>query len=93
MSVLVDTNIIQVRPEIPKDFATIKTNTKSDEDFRVYTEEGSNGRVIEHYRDMRSKQTVDFYRRMEQKYDFSNGNYRRLMTIDEAFEELEHYVV
>ena len=30
---------------------------------------------------------------MEKKYSFENGAYRRLMTMEEAFEELEHYVV
>jgi hypothetical protein len=42
---------------------------------------------------MRRFQTVDFYRKMEEKYSFENGKYRRLMTIEEAFAELEHYVV
>jgi hypothetical protein len=50
-------------------------------------------RVSDHYRDMRTNQTVDFYRRMEAKYSFANGAYRRLMTIEEAFAELDHYVV
>ena len=62
------------------------------EDFRKY-EEGTEQRVLDHYRDMRTYQTVDFYRRMEQKYSFQNGSYRKLMTIEEAFDELEHYVV
>lgn len=33
--------------------------------FRIY--DGSNLRVQEHYRDMRQYQTVQFYRRMEEK--------------------------
>lgn len=70
----------------------IKTNSKADEDFRVYSEETSLPRVVEHYKDMRRFQTVDFYKKMEKKYSFENGNYRRLMTIDEAFAELEHYI-
>lgn len=41
---------------------------------------------------MRRFQTVEFYKRMEKKYDFSDGKYRRLMTIEEAFEELENYI-
>ena len=86
--------VVETRPEVPKTFQGIKTsNTKADDEFRVYSEETSIPRVLEHYRDMRKFQTVDFYRRMEQKYDFENGNYRSLMSIDEAFEELEHYVV
>lgn len=44
-------------------------NTANDKDdkhqFRIY--DGSNLRVQEHYRDMRQYQTVEFYRRMEEK--------------------------
>jgi hypothetical protein len=86
--------IAEARPEVPKTFEDIKTSSaKADDKFRVYSEETSIPRVVEHYRDMRTFQTVDFYRRMEQKYDFEIGNYRRLMSIEEAFAELEHYVV
>lgn len=86
--------VAESRPEIPTTFKDIKnTNAKADDEFRVYSEEASVPRVVEHYRDMRRYQTVEFYRRMEQKYDFTNGNYRKLMSIDEAFAELEHYVV
>lgn len=67
---------------------------KSDtDDFRNYNDGETEARVLDHYRDMRTHQTVDFYRRMEAKYTFENGAYRRLMTIEEAFEELEQYVV
>lgn len=66
---------------------------KKDEDFRIYDENTSEQRVVDHYRDMRTFHTVDFYRRMEQKYSFENGNYRRFMTIEEAFDQLESYVV
>lgn len=73
---------------------SIKTNeNKKDEDFRIYDETTSNPRVVQHYKDMRMFQTVAFYRKMEAKYSFDNGTYRRLMTIEEAFDELEHYVV
>ena len=82
----------EVMPDIPVDFQNIKTNEKSDESFRVYTSTDSPSRVVEHYTDMRQFQTVDFYKKMEKKYDFSNGNYRRKMTILEAFSELENYV-
>jgi hypothetical protein len=81
------------RPSVPSGFETIKTSEKADEEFRVYSEETSPARVIQHYKDMRSFHTVAFYRKMEEKYTFENGKYRRLMTVDEAFEELEHYVV
>lgn len=77
---------------IPLSHNTIKTNDKADAQFRVYDTSDSPARVVEHYRDMRRFQTLDFYNRMEKKYDFSNGTYRRLMTIEEAFTELESYV-
>jgi len=77
---------------VSDDLKAIKTSEKEDNEFRVYSTEKSLYRVVEHYRDMRKFQTVEFYKRMEQKYDFSNGNHRRLMTIEEAFAELENYV-
>lgn len=80
------------RPEVPQTFDKIKTNEKADEDFRVYSSESTPKRVVDHYRDMRTYQTVAFYKKMEHKYDFSNGKYRRLMTIEEAFQELENYI-
>lgn len=70
----------------------IKTNEKADEEFRVYSTKDSPARVVNHYHDMRQFQTLEFYERMERKYDFSNGNYRSLMTIEEAFAALESYV-
>ncbi|CAB9525249.1 Inositol oxygenase [Seminavis robusta] len=82
----------QERPGVPSIFDNIKTNEKADEDFRIYNEDTSPARVVQHYKDMRRFHTVSFYRKMEDKYCFGNGNYRRLMTIEEAFDELEHYV-
>lgn len=81
------------RPDMPVNFDSIKTNKKKDEDFRVYNEKSTPPRVIQHYKDMRANQTVEFYRKMEEKYSFENGKYRKLMTIEEAFAELESYVV
>jgi len=79
---------------VSQDLSSIKTNEqKKDEDFRVYDAATSDPRVVQHYKDMRSFQTMDFYRRMEKKFTFENGHYRRLMTIEEAFQELEHYIV
>lgn len=79
-------------PEVPESFDIIKTGEKADDEFRNYNAEETPAHVVEHYRDMRMNQTVAFYEKMEKKYDFSNGNYRRLMTIEEAFAELEDYV-
>lgn len=79
-------------PTISGSYDSIKTNNKDDEEFRVYDVNDSPARVVEHYKDMRRFQTMEFYRKMEKKYDFSNGKYRRLMTIEEAFSELENYV-
>lgn len=67
--------------------------TKQSDEFRQMNEATSQTRVVEHYRDMRRFQTVDFYKKMGEKYSFDDGRYRRLMTIDEALAELEHYVV
>lgn len=80
------------KPDMYGDFSTIKTNAKDNEAYRIYDVLDSPARVVEHYRDMRINHTVDFYKKMEKKYDFSNGAYRRMMTIEEAFTELENYV-
>jgi inositol oxygenase len=85
-------NQVSVRPDVPDSFDQIKTNDKADDAFRNYSVDETPARVVEHYRDMRMNHTVDFYQKMEQKYSFENGAYRRLMTIEEAFTELEHYV-
>jgi inositol oxygenase len=82
-------------PDAPSNYMDIQTNadTKTLEDFRTYTQdEDTPARVVEHYRDMRQYQTVEFYQRMEKKYSFENGAYRKLMTIEEAFVELENYI-
>jgi hypothetical protein len=81
-------------PDVTALEKSIKTNDKKlDEEFRVYEEHTSEKRVVDHYRDMRKNHTVAFYRTMELKYSFEDGKYRRLMTVEEAFDELEHYVV
>jgi hypothetical protein len=79
--------------DFPAEFGTIKTNDKEDKDFRIYDDATTEPRVVQHYKDMRSFHTVAFYNKMEHKYSFENGAYRRLMTIEEAFDELEHYIV
>eukprot|EP00956_Cyclotella_meneghiniana_P012193 scaffold17296_cov66-Cyclotella_meneghiniana.AAC.6 len=79
----------------PSNYKEIQTNaaTKTLEDFRTYTQdEETPARVVEHYRDMRRYQTLEFYERMERKYSFADGTYRKLMTIEEAFAELENYI-
>lgn len=65
-------------PHVPTDFQFIQTNsnTKAQEEFRSYDDINTPPRVLEHYRDMRMHQTVEFYERMEQKYSFDNGKYR-----------------
>ena len=73
---------------------SIQTNAslKKEDEFRTYNNTDTSERVIQHYKDMRTHQTVEFYERMEQKFTFDNGAYRRLMTIEEAFMELESYI-
>ena len=41
---------------------------------------------------MRLNHTVEFAKKMALKYDFSNGNYRSIMTVKEAFDGLRTYV-
>jgi len=53
-------DIDAIKIELPSSYENIKTNEKSDEEFRVYRSEDTPQRVIDHYRDMRSNQTVDF---------------------------------
>lgn len=72
--------------------SSIKTADKDDEDFRTYDVEKTTERVVEHYRLMRSKQTVEFVERMEKKYTFEGGVGRKQMTIEEAFVDLENYI-
>jgi inositol oxygenase len=62
---------------------------KEIKDFRVY--DGSNQTVVEHYRDMRMNQTLEFSRRMQDKFTFANGG-RTKMTIKEGFEVLKTFV-
>ena len=86
--------IILVSPASTSPASLIQTNasTKNAEEFRTYNVTETAERVIQHYKDMRTYQTVDFYDRMAQKYSFDNGAYRRLMNIEEAFLELENYI-
>jgi len=71
---------------------TVFSDDKAADEFRTYDVSKSERRVVEHFRDMRTHQTVEFYRRMEAKYFFEDGKYCRLMTMEEAFQELENYV-
>mmetsp|Transcript_39209 Transcript_39209/g.68908 ORF Transcript_39209/g.68908 Transcript_39209/m.68908 type:complete len:343 (-) Transcript_39209:85-1113(-) len=83
-----------ITPHLPTDIQSIQTNskTKAQDEFRSYNATETPERVVQHYKDMRMYQTVEFYNRMEVKYSFENGNYRRLMTIEEAFVQLENYI-
>jgi len=74
--------------------AAIQTNasSKKEDEFRTYNVTETAARVVQHYKDMRTYQTVEFYEKMTKKYSFENGAYRKLMTMEEAFLELEHYI-
>lgn len=65
-------------PDTAADVASIQTNaaTKAADEFRSYDEATTPARVVQHYRDMRTHQTLAFYRRMEAKYSFEDGRYR-----------------
>ena len=65
-------------PKVPVDVQSIQTNasTKAAEEFRTYSSDDTPERVLQHYKDMRMYQTVEFYDRMAEKYSFENGCYR-----------------
>ena len=70
------------------------TSGKGKAAFRVYNDESNSltSIVRNHYKLMRKYQTVSFVKKMHEKYSFKDGNYRRIMTINEAFKILENYV-
>ena len=66
-------------------------SSKAVADFRDYTAVSPRQAVVlDHYQQMRQKQTVEFVRRMQTKYSFSSP--RCTMTIAEAFHALTEYV-
>eukprot|EP01006_Ploeotia_vitrea_P063033 TRINITY_DN84833_c0_g1_i1.p1 TRINITY_DN84833_c0_g1~~TRINITY_DN84833_c0_g1_i1.p1 ORF type:complete len:292 (-),score=-18.90 TRINITY_DN84833_c0_g1_i1:33-908(-) len=65
---------------------------KSLEEFRNFSDSKKHDQVANHYKMMRMNHTMDFADKMAEKYDFSNGKYRKMMTIKEAFHELLSYV-
>lgn len=64
--------------------------SKKAEAFRNYVDSDRQDIVTNHYRLMRSNQTVEFVDRMIAKYSFEKP--RQKMTILEAFKKLETYV-
>ena len=76
-------------PIIPSELGSYHSGTKEVEEFRNYDSSAAQSRVENHYKNMRSKQTVAFNKKMEAKYfDFDKCT----MTIWEAFEALQDYV-
>jgi inositol oxygenase len=64
--------------------------TKEVEKFRNYVDSDRQDIVVNHYKLMRTNQTVEFVDRMIAKYTFDKP--RQHMTIQEAFRKLENYV-
>ena len=64
--------------------------TKAAETFRNYVDSNRQGIVVNHYRLMRTNQTLEFAEKMLVKYNFKEP--RQKMTIREAFMKLENYV-
>jgi inositol oxygenase len=60
--------------------------------FFIWLSQKCDETVVTHYREMRKNQTVDFVRRMNEKYSFKDGAYRAKFSIRKAFEILEGYV-
>jgi inositol oxygenase len=63
---------------------------KPQEEFRNYKDSDRQSIVENHYRLMRTNQSLDFVRRMNDKYSFDRP--RAKMSIREAFKSLETYV-
>lgn len=78
-SVSIDGVLTTTREEIK----SIQTNsqTKAQEEFRTYDLDDTPERVLQHYKDMRTYQTVEFYDRMAVKYSFENGHYRSVFAL------------
>lgn len=68
------------------------TANKTKSEFRNYESSPRHKVVENHYRLMRSNQTVAFVDRMHEKYSFKDGKTRARMTFREAFKALESYV-
>jgi inositol oxygenase len=63
---------------------------KAVDKFRNYEDSNRHDVVSNHYKLMRTHQTLDFVNKMLEKYSFQKP--RQRMTIQEAFKKLEHYV-
>jgi hypothetical protein len=64
--------------------------TKEVEKFRNYVDSDRQDIVVNHYKLMRTNQTLEFVDKMIAKYTFDKP--RQHMTIQEAFRKLENYV-
>ena len=65
---------------------------KAKEDFRNYKDSDNHDTVKNHYREMRKNQTVEFVKKMHDKYSFAPGRERARLTIKQVFKVLENYV-
>lgn len=68
----------------------LKNVIKPSEEFRNYINSDRQDIVTRHYHLMRANQTLAFYERMREKYSFEQP--RAILTIHEAFKQLENYV-
>lgn len=66
--------------------------SKPKEEFRNYVDSDRQNVVINHYKEMRTHQTLEFVEKMHEKYSFVPGKERCRMTIPDAFKILESYV-
>ena len=64
---------------------------KSKEEFRNYVDSDRQSVVEDHYRNMRTFQTVEFVNEMHRIYSFKHGG-RAKMTIRDAFKLLKSYI-
>ena len=68
-----------------------ETMKKTQEEFRNYTDSSRQSVVENHYKMMRENQSLEFVRKMHEKYDFTKES-RAVMSVRTAFKKLETYV-
>jgi inositol oxygenase len=80
-------------PELPEKQLDVGFELPKDvKEFRNYQDSAFQESVSNHYRLMRSNQSVAYVERMHQKYSFADGQFRARYTVREVFKLLESYV-
>ena len=86
------TAVVASNEGLSTDPNAVITADKLVDGFRNYTDSDRHDTVSNHYKMMRKFHTLAFAEKMADKYDFSNGKFRAMMTVEEAFKKLLTYV-